>query len=125
MGAGGELGGHHRVHGDHDLLLLGHQGVALLDLLEDPLSEVVADDGGAHVHDPLLRHLLQVRRVREVEPNLGLAGDVGHHLLEGEVLVLRHVDVLHVLVGEVGLLPTKDVLEEVDGHVIWRKRSQR
>ena len=37
--AGLELGGHRRIHGNHDLLLLGHERVALFDLLVDPVLE--------------------------------------------------------------------------------------
>ena len=41
VGAGGELGGHRRVHGDHHLLLVRHEGVSLLHLLVDPVLEVL------------------------------------------------------------------------------------
>ena len=60
MGARLELGGHLRIHGDHDLLLLGHEGVAFLHLLVDPLLEDLPDDGRTDVDDPLLGHFLQV-----------------------------------------------------------------
>ena len=66
MGAGSKLGGHLWVHGDHDLLLLGHQGVPGLHLLGDPVPERLADHGGADVQDPLSRHLLDVGLVRHV-----------------------------------------------------------
>ena len=49
VGARLELGGHLRIHGDHDLLLLGHEGVAFLHLLVDPLLEDLPDDGRADV----------------------------------------------------------------------------
>ena len=39
VGAGGELGRHLGVHGDHDLLLLRHDGISILDLLLNPFLE--------------------------------------------------------------------------------------
>ena len=65
--AGSELGRHERVHGDHDLLLLGHQCVAFLDLLVHPLFKVVPDDSSADIYDPLLRHLGEIRFIGKVE----------------------------------------------------------
>ena len=65
VGAGLELGGHLGVHGDQHLLLGAHDGVALLHLVGDPGLELTTEDHGAHVDDPLLRHLLQVDFVRQ------------------------------------------------------------
>ena len=39
--------------------------------------------------------------------------------LEGESLVLRGVDRLDLLVMHVGFLSSQDVLQEVDGHVVY------
>ena len=94
MSALGKLRGHHWVHADHDLFLFGHDGIALLDLLGDPLLEVLAHDGGADVQDPLLRDLRQVGLVGQVQVDLRVLTYEGEDLLERQVLVLRHVDVL-------------------------------
>ena len=51
---------------DHELLLLGKLLVAALDLLRDPLPQVVADDGVDHVDDPLARELGDVASVGHV-----------------------------------------------------------
>ena len=83
MSAGGELFRHHRVHGDHDLLLLSHQGVALLDLFRDPILEVRADHASADVDDPLLRHLLEVRHVGQVEVDFRLGAGELQDFLQG------------------------------------------
>ena len=103
---GAELGRHRRIHGDHHLFLLLHEDVALLDLLIDPLLEGVPEDGGANVHDPLLGNLREVELVRQVEVDESLSGDEGHHLLDAEVLVLRHVQRLHIVVAQVCLPPS-------------------
>lgn len=56
-----------RVHLDHEVLLLGHLGVALVDLFLDPFAELLFKDRGADVADPLLRRLRQLDlRLREV-----------------------------------------------------------
>ena len=66
MGAGPELSGHGGVHRNHDLTLLGHEGVALLLLVQDPLFERLPDHGLTDIDNPLLRHLIKVRVIREV-----------------------------------------------------------
>ena len=119
MGTGSELSCHLGVHGYHDLLLLSHHGVAHLYLLRDPLLEVLTDDSGAYVDEPLLRHLRDVRLVRKVEVDLRLLHSEVQNTLHCQVLVLRNVDVLNVVVVQVGFLALYDVLEEVDGHVVW------
>ena len=118
MGAGVELGRHHGVHFDHDLLLLGHDGVALLHLRLDPGLEGLADDSRADVHNPLLGHLRHVGLVRQVIGDVGLLAGELADLLERQVLVLRHVQGLDFGVVDVRLLPRQDVLQEVDGHIL-------
>ena len=118
VGGRAELGGHLWVDVDHDLLLLGHLGVALLDLVDHPGLERLADHGGADVDDPLLRRLRQVWVVGHVGGDVGvLHGELGD-ILEVEALVLRHVDRLHLVFRHVSLLPREDVLEEVDRDVV-------
>ena len=74
MSAGLELGRHLRIHGDHHLLLFAHDGIPLLDLVGNPCSELVAEDHGADVDDPLLGHLLQVKIVWQEISYVGLVG---------------------------------------------------
>ena len=63
MGASSELSRHSWIDRDHDLLFVGHDGVALLDLFVHPLLEVLTDDGRTDVDYPLLWNLLQVRLI--------------------------------------------------------------
>ena len=121
MGAGRELLRHYRVHRDHDLLFLGHQGVPFFDLRINPFLEVSSDHCGADVHDPLLRDLREVGLIREVQIDLRLVADELHHALEGQVLVLRHVDVLDLVIMQICLPPRQDIFQEVDGRIIYRR----
>ena len=117
MSAGIELGGHHGIHLDHDVLLLGHEGVALLHLVDDPGLERLADHGGADVDDPLLGRLRQVRLVGHVCGDvLVLLAELAD-VLQREILVLRHIQSLNIRVGHVRLLPGDYVLQEVDRRV--------
>ena len=45
-------------------------------------------------------------------------------LLDGERLVLRHVEVLDLIVEQVLLLLVQDVLKEVDGRVVYTKEAK-
>ena len=104
VGAGGELGRHLGVHGDHDLLLLGHDGVPILDLFLDPLLEAGTDDGRAHVHDPLLRDLLDVGLVRQVVVDLRLRAGEGEDVLQAQAFVLWNMNILDLVVVDPALL---------------------
>ena len=110
MGASSELLSHLRVHSDHDLLLVGHQRVSLLHLVADPVLEHVAEHSGANVDEPGLRDLGQVDVIREelLEPRL-LRGE-GENLFDGQILVLRDVDGLHVVDVDERFLLREDVL---------------
>ena len=70
MGARGKLGCHHRVHADHDLFLFCHNGITILNLVSDPIFEILTDYCGTDIDNPLLRNLGQVWLVRKVEPNI-------------------------------------------------------
>ena len=121
VAAGLELGGHLRVHRDHDLLLLGHDGVALFDLIADPFFELLAHDYSANVDNPLLWHFLQVWLIRQVHLDPRLVANERQDLLDGEVLVLRHVQRLNSVVLDVCFLARDDVLQEVNGHIVCKK----
>ena len=121
MSACGKLLSHPRVHGDHDLFLVGHERVSLLHLVADPVLEHVAQDRGAHIDEPDLRNLGQVDVVREelLEPGL-LRGEF-QDLLDRQVLVLRHVDSLDVINVHERSLLRQDIFQEVDRRVICKK----
>ena len=121
VGAGSELLSHDGVHGDHHVALLRHQGVAVFDLLADPSLEWLVDDGSTDVHDPLLRRLRQVLVVGEEGLDIGIVGDELEDLLDGEALVLRHVEVLDLVVEQVPLLLVQDVFQEVYRGVVCTK----
>ena len=125
MSGGGELGGHLLVHGDHHLLLGAHDRVSLLDLVVDPRSELVAQDHGADIDQPLLWDLRQVDVVREEVANVRLVTDEREDAVNGQVLVLRDEQGLDLLVGDVRFSPGKDILQEVYGHVICTKKAVR
>ena len=55
----------------------------------DPVLEVLAEHSSAHIHDPLLRYLSQIRLVREVKVNSSSVAHVVEDLFERKVLVLR------------------------------------
>ena len=48
------------VHVDHESFLLGHDSVALFDLLLDPDLELLTQYGGTDINDELLGNLWQV-----------------------------------------------------------------
>ena len=118
VGAGLELGLHLGVDVDHHLPLLLHEGIPLLDLLLDPVLERLADHRGAHVHDPLLGRLREVRRVGQVVVDVGMLADELADALQGEIVVLRHMARPDLVVLQGLLLAADDVLEEVDRHVV-------
>ena len=119
MGGGFELGRHLRVHGDHDLLLFAHQGVALLDLLDDPILEGITEDNRENVDEPLLGHLWKVDIIRKIHGDDRFVGGVLEDLLDGEILVLRDMDCLHLVVVHIRLTPSENVLQEVDREVVY------
>ena len=121
MSRGCELGSEGRIHCDHQLALLRHQGVAILDLLSNPSPEGITEDSSADVHNPLLGDLREVWLVREVVGQVALAAHILEDLLQGEILVLRDVERLHLAVQDVALLASQEVLQVVDGSVVCRK----
>ena len=60
MSRGCELGSEGRIHCDHQLFLLCHSSIPIIDLLGDPLTEGVTNDSSANVNNPLLRDLRDV-----------------------------------------------------------------
>ena len=113
------------VHGDHHLLLGAHDRVSLLDLVVDPSSELIAQDHGADIDQPLLWDLRQVDVVREEVANVRLVTDERENAVDGQVLVLRDEQGLNLLVGDVRFSPRHDVLQEVYGDVICTKKAVR
>ena len=97
MGAGTELGRHLRIHGDVDLPLVGHQRVPFFHLVDDPILKRVTEDGRTDVDQPLFRHLGKIWVVRQVMLEPWLVSGEGQDLLDGQVLVLRDVQRLHLV----------------------------
>ena len=116
-----ELGGHLRVHGDHDFLLGVHDVVPLFDLHGHPLPEAVAEHCRKDVDQPLLWYLGQINLVRQVHRDDRLVGGELKELLGRQVLVLRHIHGLDLGVADVGLPSGNDVLQEVDRHIVCKK----
>ena len=65
--------------------------------------------------------LVELHTVGEEVGDVWQVGDELQDLLDGEVLVLRHVEVLDLVVEQVSLLLVQDVFQEVDGRVVCRK----
>ena len=90
MGAGAELCRHIRVHGNHHFFFGIHELVPFLDLVIHPLFELLADDHGTDVDNPLLGDARQVDIVGQIIRNAGLVAGELQDSIEREVLVLRH-----------------------------------
>ena len=119
MGAVLELLIHLSVHLYHHVSFLRHQLVPILDLRTNPLLEWVADDRRADIDDPLLGRLYQINVVGEEVSDVGLVRYEVQYLLDREALVLRHMELLDLVVHQVSLLLVEDVLQEVDGRVVY------
>ena len=78
-----------RIHGNEEALVLRDGQVPCLDAFGDPVVELITDDCGAHIADPLLRELAQLLVI-------------GHERDDGLVLEEEVEDVakLQVLVSE-------------------------
>ena len=70
MGASSKLSRHRWIDRDHDLLLVGHNGISVLYLLCNPIFEVLSDDGSTDINNPLLRDLCQIGLVGEIVFNI-------------------------------------------------------
>ena len=53
--------GHLRIHLDHDVFLVCHLVVPRIDLVLDPVRELVLENGGTHVGNPLLGSLGELK----------------------------------------------------------------
>ena len=84
----------------------------------DPLLELIAQDYGTDIDQPLLGHLWQVDVVGQVVMDHRLVGYKHENLFHGEVLVLRYIQGLDLLVVHSRLPTSGDVLQEVDGDVV-------
>ena len=100
-------------------------GVPLFDLIADPLSEGLTNDGRTHVGNPLLGDLGHIFLVRKVFFNTLLLDGEGQDLGDRKVLVLRDVDGLDLFVGKIGLLPANDIFQKIDCDVICKKLRVR
>ena len=120
MGGGLELGSQLGIHVDHDLLLLRHQGVALLNLLRDPISEALAQHGGTDVDDPLFGDLWNVNLVGHVGFDMRHLSNIGKDLLQRKILVLGHVQGLHLIIWDIRLLAADQVFQEINRDVVCK-----
>ena len=118
MGGVDKLLGHLWVHRDHQLSFLRHQSIAFLDLLAHPLLEWSAEHGSNDVDQPLFGRLGEVDLVGQVVRDIRVVADELHNLLQGQVLIHRHMEVLDAVVLEMPLLLVQNVFEEVDGDVV-------
>ena len=102
---------------DHEVSLHGHLGVAVLNLLRDPVLEILTDDSGNYIYKPLLGYMLDIFWIWKISVHLVEPARPVEYLLDAQVLVLGHVERLDLVVGHVSLLSGDDVLQEVDGDI--------
>ena len=106
-----ELLHHLRVDGDHHVLLALHVLVPRFYLLSYPGAEGSTNYGSTDIDYPLLRDLLETGFVRKVIHDVLLLRGEGADMLQGQVLVARHVDCLDLVVRQVLLATVDQVLE--------------
>ena len=97
--------------------------VALVDLLADPVGEDGPEQRVADVGDPLLGQLADLLVDGQVVGDDIVRSHVGRDLVDGERLVLRDGNPLHVLALDALLPACHQVLQEVDGHLLWQNRN--
>ena len=105
VGAGMESGQDLWVHIDHQVLLLRDLRVPGFDLLLDPDAEVVADAGVGDVDQPLLWHLQDLLLDGQALPDLIVRLAELEDVRRPEALVVRQVQVGHILACDVVLGP--------------------
>ena len=91
-------------------------------MLRYPVAKGSPNHSSAHINDPLFGHLLEVGLVWEVVHDVGLLHDEVADVLQGQVLVARHVNRLDLVIGQVTLLCVDNTLEEVDGDVVYGRQ---
>ena len=94
-----ELLHHLRVDGDHHVLLALHELVSRLHLFSYPGTEWSTNYGSTDIYYPLLRNLLEIWLVRQVVKYIGLLHSEVADMLQGEVLVARHIYCLDLVVS--------------------------
>ena len=125
MGACLEFLGHVRIHCDHEVPLVCHFSIAIFDLISNPSLELISEDCSTDIDDPLLRNLLEIRLIWQVQIGHWLVTDELQDLFDGQALVLRDMDGLDVIIVHPGPFAADDVLEEVDGDIVWKKSWMR
>ena len=86
-----------RIESDHHIILLIHLVVSLHNSAFDPMLERLSDDGRTDIDEPLLRNLGQVDVVRQIELDVRVSRAKHKDLVDGERLVVRHIEVLHIV----------------------------
>ena len=94
--------------------------VALVDLLADPVGEDGPEQRVADVGDPLLGQLADLLVDGQVVGDDVVRSHVGRDLVDGERLVLRDGNPLHVLALDALLPACHQVLQEVDRDLVVR-----
>ena len=61
---------HFRIHGYHELLVLGDCSIAFLYPVANPPREHTFEEGGCHVADPLLAYFVNLLTVGHVVPDV-------------------------------------------------------
>ena len=100
MRGGIEYGLELRVDCDIEVSLNCLLGISCLDLLQDPISERVADDAVRDVTDPLLRQLGQLLLDGQVASEFLVGAPLGQDGLEVQALVLRDREVAELSVAD-------------------------
>ena len=85
------------VEGDHLISLDGLLGVPLLDHLQDPFAERLADKRIGYIADPLLRKFPQLLLDGQVQLESMIGAEMIQDGLDLEALVLWHRQVFEVV----------------------------
>ena len=97
LGARSECCCHIGIHGDVDVLALLYSLIAFLYSIAHPPAEDALKECGSHITYPLLAHLVDFLGVRHVLPYFLVAViEKGGYMLQGESLILRHLDMTHI-----------------------------
>ena len=83
-----------------------------------PIFEVLSYYSIADIHDPLIRHLEEVRFIGKIHIDIWLCESIGEYLLNTKALILWNVNALNLVIVKICFLALQDVLKKVDGNIV-------
>ena len=101
------------VHGDHQVAILDHLLVSLLDLGHHPVGEVIPDQGVGHVDDPLFRELDELSFDGHVIHEVSSITSFGENFITVKSIILRHSQMLNIGGLDVLFLSADEIFKEI------------